>query len=137
MKFYEHHTEPLLSSSAFARRFLKHCIYGIAIFLVTLGIGFWLFHSFAGYEDKEDALMETAMLMSGMGPLKCGAIDPEKHPYAKTMVSLYALFCGLTFTGAVTIPLVPVFHRLLHRTFHKKKESSSPTGEQASPPGFS
>jgi len=120
MKFYEHHSEPLLSSSAFAWRFLKHCIYGILIFLVTLGVGFWLFQSCAGITDKEDALMETAMLMSGMGPLKCGNIDPQQHPYAKTMVSLYALFCGLTFTGAVTIPLIPVLHRLLHRTFHKQ-----------------
>jgi uncharacterized membrane protein len=59
-----------------------------------------------------DAFHQSALLLSGMGPVK------ENITVAgKLFDSFYALFCGVILLGATGIMFTPVIHRILHR-FH-------------------
>ena len=59
-----------------------------------------------------DALLNAAMILSGMGPVN--ALDSDA---SKVFASAYALLSGVVFISATGILLTPVFHRVLHR-FH-------------------
>ena len=59
-----------------------------------------------------DALLDAAMILSGMGP-----VSPLTSDAAKVFASAYVLFSGLILISATGIVLSPVFHRVLHR-FH-------------------
>lgn len=115
MKFYEHHTEELLSVSEFWRRMRKHFAAAIGLFAATIVIGIaGLMISGLGLVD---ALLDSTMLMSGMGPVNCGQLGNG----GKIFASFYALFCGIVFVAAMGIVLAPVLHRLLHTTFRGQR----------------
>jgi hypothetical protein len=108
---YEHRSAPLLPRRAFNRRMLRHGLYALALLSFSLIVGTWGFVTLAGQEPI-DALLDTAMLLGGMGPV--GTIQ---HTSGKLFATVFALYAGLVFLSVGAILLAPVAHRLLHK-FH-------------------
>lgn len=108
---YEAKHQPPLPRRRFTARLLTHFAVAFALLVVSLAIGV------AGYSCFEDlsfldALLNSAMLLGGMGPVA----DPIT-PHGKVFASLYALYAGLFFIVTAALLLTPVVHRLLHK-FH-------------------
>ncbi len=108
---YESRRHELLSRGQFIGRMLLHLTWALALLVVSLGLGI------AGYRRFEhlsllDALLNSAMLIGGMGP-----VNAPVTPAGKVFASLYALYAGLVFIATATVLVTPLVHRLLHR-FH-------------------
>ena len=108
---FERRTEELLSRPAFLRRMGRFA----AAAFVLVGIS-WLI-GILGYRILEnmawiDAILNSAMLLGGMGPVN------ELHTNGgKLFASFYALFSGLVFLVTAGVLAAPLLHRLLHQ-FH-------------------
>ena len=99
----------------FLARVAKHASAAMALLLLSLLGGM------AGYEHFEslpwrDAFLNSAMLMSGMGP-----VDPPHTNGGKVFAGLFALYAGLVFLVTAGLVLAPVVHRLLHK-FHWQQD---------------
>ena len=95
----------------FISRVRRAAKYAVSLVAVTLAIGM------IGYRVLEnmswlDAFHQSAMLLSGMGPV----VD-LKTAAGKLFDGVYALFCGVVLLAATGLLFAPVLHRLLHR-FH-------------------
>jgi hypothetical protein len=124
---FEHRTDPLLSSRAFRRRLARYALYALALLFVSLAAGVAGFIVFAD-ENPIDALLNSAMLLGGMGPVGQFPTTP-----AKLFATVFALYSGLAFLGMGTILLAPIFHRVLHR-FHVEERQRS-AGRHGQVPG--
>jgi hypothetical protein len=60
----------------------------------------------------DDAFVNAAMILSGMGP-----IETKLSHGGKIFAGVYAIFSGLIIVIASGFVLAPMFHRVLHR-FH-------------------
>ena len=112
---YEHRTRPLLPRKVFYQRLARHAAMGIAVIVVSLGIGM------VGYHTLEklpwiDAFLNAAMILSGMGPVATLQTDA-----GKLFAGCYALYSGLTLIAILGIIFAPVVHRFLHK-FHLEDE---------------
>lgn len=108
---FEHHSLPLLSRALFLRRVARYTL--AALLLVG---GSWLI-GILGYRVFEglswiDAILNSAMLLGGMGP-----VNQLQTDAGKLFTSFYALFAGIIFLVAVGIFLAPIVHRVMHQ-FH-------------------
>lgn len=110
---YEKKSEPLASPRVFFRRVARHFFLASVFFVITLIIGttgyHYSTHPRAGWLD---AFHNSSMILSGMGP-----VIPEEQftPGGKVFSSLYALFSGIIFVGAMGFALAPGIHRLFHK----------------------
>ena len=95
----------------FYHRFLLALALAGGVIGCSLGLGILGYH-FIGGLRWVDALLDAAMILSGMGP-----VSPLTSDAAKVFAAAYALFSGLILISATGIVLSPVFHRVLHR-FH-------------------
>ncbi len=95
----------------FYHRFLRAVLLAAGLIGVSLTIGLLGYHYVAGYRWI-DALLNSAMILSGMGP-----VGELRSDAAKLFAAGYALFSGLVLVTATGIILSPMFHRVLHR-FH-------------------
>jgi hypothetical protein len=95
--------------------FLAHIARNLAISTVmlggALGIGTIGYHVF-GDLPWIDALLNAAMILTGMGP-----VDTMTSVAGKLFATAYALFSGVFFVTIAAVTLSPAVHRLLHR-FH-------------------
>lgn len=112
---YESRHQPLLTRLHFYRRLLGHLGLAAAVLGVSLAVGM------AGYMFLEglamdDAFLNAAMLLGGMGP-----VNPPLTPQGKIFAGLYALYAGLVFIVTAALLGTPVLHRLLHH-FHWTSE---------------
>ncbi len=108
---YEHGKQPLISGREFAKRMLQHGGWAFVLVIGSLTIGVLGFH----YLSKQvwmDALLNSAMLLAGMGPI--GDMGPAS---GKLFAAVFAIYAGLIFLIAGGILLAPVFHRMMHK-FH-------------------
>lgn len=112
---YENRLSPLLPWPAFRRRLIRHGAYAVVLIAVSLVGGVWGFWFFAD-EKPIDALLNSAMLLGGMGPVGTFQSAP-----AKLFASAFALYAGLAFLGMATLLFAPVFHRALHK-FHLEEQ---------------
>jgi len=85
-------------------------------------IGVSLLAGMAGYEHYEhlpwrDAFLNTAMLLSGMGP-----VDAPHSNGGKMFAGIFALYAGVVFLVVAALFLAPLIHRLMHR-FHWEGEA--------------
>ena len=80
--------------------------------------GAWGFWGLAG-QAPIDAVLNTAMLLGGMGP-----IGEIRSTGGKIFAAAFALYAGLVFIGAAALLVAPVFHRLLHK-FHLEADKKS------------
>ncbi len=96
---------------SFHRRFLKGLLISSLFIVGALVIGVLGYHYVAGLEWI-DALLNAAMILTGMGP-----VNPLTSVAAKLFATGYALFSGLVFVVASGVLVSPIVHRLLHK-FH-------------------
>ncbi len=101
----------LPSRAAFAVRFARGLAIGGGIVAVSLGVGVLGYHELAGL-SWIDALLNAAMILTGMGPVN--AIASTR---GKVFATCYALFSGIAFLSTVALVFAPVMDRFLHR-FH-------------------
>jgi len=108
---YEKVGDKLIPWPRFARRMALSLALTLSIVLLALAAGTVGYHQIGGLAWV-DALLNAAMILTGMGP-----VDPMKTDAAKLFATAYALFSGVVFLSAVGIVLAPVFHRVVH-AFH-------------------
>jgi hypothetical protein len=99
---FEHHKEPLLTSRAFLMRQLIYLTVATLIIIGSLVMGMLGYH-FLENLSWIDALVNSAMLLGGMGPVN------ELHTYAgKLFASFYALYSGIIFLVVVGVIFAPL-----------------------------
>lgn len=108
---FERHGDQLAPRTLFLARVLRHA--GIALGLVAGS----MLVGVLGYRLTEglgwvDAILEAAMILTGMGP-----VHELRTTAGKLFASTYALFSGVVFLTIVAVAFAPVLHRFLHR-FH-------------------
>jgi len=102
---------PLSSSTTFYARVRRAMALSGTLIGATLLVGTVGYHLVDDF-GWLDAFHQSALLLSGMGPVKENA-----SVAGKLFDSFYALFCGVVLLGATGIMFTPVIHRILHR-FH-------------------
>ena len=112
---FEHRTKPLLPRKVYYRRIARHSALGVAVIVVSLGIGMAGYHIFEKL-PWVDAFVNAAMILSGMGP-----VATLQTSGGKIFAGCYALFSGLTLIAILGIIFAPVVHRALHK-FHLEDE---------------
>jgi hypothetical protein len=108
---FEKSKDALLSSERFVGRLLNSfgLTLGIVIFSLSIGsVGYAYF----GELNWDDALLNAAMILTGMGP-----VDRMVTTSGKLFATFYALYSGIAFLTMMAITMAPVLHRFLHR-FH-------------------
>jgi hypothetical protein len=108
---FEHRRDPLAPTRMFARRVARHGAISGGIVLGSLAIGAAGYHGY-GALPWIDALLNAAMILTGMGP-----VDALRTTGGKLFATAYALFSGVAFLTTVAVLYAPVIHRFLHR-FH-------------------
>jgi hypothetical protein len=77
----------------------------------SLAIGVLGYHFLEGLSWL-DSLLNSAMLLGGMGPVNA------LHTIAgKLFASFYAIYCGVIFLVVAGVILAPIIHRFMHH-FH-------------------
>jgi len=108
---FERKHEKLAPVSVFIRRIALSLITAGVLVLAALFIGIAGYHWIAGLEWV-DALLDTSMILGGMGP-----VSQLTSQSAKVFAAGYALFSGLIFIAVMGIVFSPIVHRMLHK-FH-------------------
>lgn len=116
---FEHKSQPLAPRPKWRRRIGISIALAGAIISIALTIGILGYHFIAAL-PWIDALVEAAMILSGMGP-----ISALSGNAAKVFAAFYALFSGLVFIGTASILVAPWIHRVLHRLHVELDERSS------------
>jgi hypothetical protein len=115
LEHFEHHNEKLLPRRDFYERIVLFGLLYAAIILISLVIGMAGYMSLEGL-GADDAFLNAAMLMGGMG-----AVSVQHTDAGKIFVGCYALYCGFVLIFSVAIFLTSIFHRVLHH-FHQDGE---------------
>ena len=102
---------PLPPRTAFLAHVAQNFAIGGGIIAACLGLGVLGYHEAVGLPWL-DALLNAAMILTGMGPVSAVATAG-----GKLFASCYALFSGIAFPSAVGVLFAPVVRRFLHR-FH-------------------
>ena len=84
---------------------------GAGIVSFSLALGTLGYHTL-GALGWVDALLNAAMILTGMGP-----VSPLRTASAKLFATFYALYSGIAFLSTVAVLFAPLVHRFLHR-FH-------------------
>jgi hypothetical protein len=121
---YERRCEPLLTFARFLVRMAAHMLVAFLLLLISLAFGVWGFMSFDTLAPI-DALLNSAMLLTGMGPVS----DPSTDA-GKLFATFYALYSGLIFLAAAGIFFAPILHRFLHH-FHLEVAAEDAAGDAA------
>ena len=123
---FEHRTKPLLPRKVFALRVLRCLALALGIIGVSLGLGIVGYHFCAGL-SWVDALLNAAMILTGMGP-----VNELTTVAGKLFASGYALFSGVVFITSVAVLLAPVVNRFLHK-FHLEFENPAAEPNERDP----
>lgn len=115
---FERSREPLASPERFSSRLLRNGMWALAIVIVALAIGMAGYMYFENM-NFEDAFVNAAMILSGMGPMKTSLNTSTKY-----FAGLYAIVSGLLIFGIAGLVLAPVYHRILHR-FHVEDDEQA------------
>lgn len=109
---YEKKNEPLAPAAVFYKRIARNFLRVSVILIIMLVIGTVGYH-FSTYPLTGwlDAFHNASMILSGMGPL----IVDDYTQGGKIFSSLYALFSGVVFVGAMGFILAPGIHRIFHK----------------------
>lgn len=108
---YERHHEKLAPRLVFVKRVLGSLAIAFGLIAIALSVGIVGYHFIAGF-NFVDSLLESSMILGGMGPVR-----ELPNDTAKMFASIYALFSGVIFIALMGIILAPVAHRVLHK-FH-------------------
>ena len=114
--WYEHKTDPPLSTREFLSRLARHGGYALILAGISLLLGIFGYHWIAGM-SWVDSFLNSSMLLGGMGPV--GNID---NAAGKIFAGVFALYSGVVFLFVTAILMAPIFHRVLHK-FHWETRS--------------
>jgi hypothetical protein len=114
---FERKSEPLLGRWQFVGRMSRAFAVATVIVVSSLAMGMAGYH-FLGGLTWIDALLNSAMILTGMGP-----VNPMTSVAGKLFATFYALYSGLAFLTMTAILLAPVIHRMLHK-FHLADEEN-------------
>ena len=106
---FEHHKEKLLPKREFVHRLGWSVAAGGGLVAFSLGLGMLGYHYLAGLAWI-DAFLDSAMILSGMGPL-----SPLAGSTAKLFAGFYAIYCGIALIATTGVIFAPVIHRSLHQ----------------------
>ena len=115
---FEHRKQALLPRREFIRRLGWSVTAGAVLIACSLSIGMLGYHELGGLEWM-DAFLDSAMILSGMGPL-----SPLHGNAAKLFAGCYAIYCGIALIATTGVILAPVIHRALHK-FHLEDDSQN------------
>lgn len=87
---------------------MRFALYTVVFVAISLMIGTLGYHFTAGL-GWLDALYNSSMILTGMGPVNVLTNDA-----AKWFASLYALYSGVAFLTMAGILFAPMVHRILH-----------------------
>ena len=107
---YEHISKPVLPRKQFISRLALAMLVGATLIVFSLVIGMLGYRYFFPKLDWADAFVNTAMILSGMGPLAA----PETTG-AKIFAGIYALYSGLMLVMTAGVIFAPLVHRFLHK----------------------
>jgi hypothetical protein len=105
---FEHKKSPVISNSEYIRRQLWFTLYTALFVAFSLFLGMMGYHFTAGLSWL-DALYNSSMILTGMGPVNVLTNDA-----AKWFASFYALYSGVAFLTMAGILFAPMVHRILH-----------------------
>jgi hypothetical protein len=91
------------------QHYIRSALIALVMVTIALIIGISGYHFLNG-EAWIDALVDSTMILGGMGPVSVLSNDG-----AKLFASFYALFAGLVFIGTAAVLVAPWVHWLLHR----------------------
>ena len=112
---FERRHQPLLSRAQFFARLGRSFGVSFIIVSVSLMMGSAGYHRF-GKLSWIDALLNAAMILTGMGP-----VNPMTTTAGKLFATFYALYSGIAFLTMMAVVLTPIIHRGLHK-FHLDEE---------------
>ncbi|MEI6738459.1 MAG: hypothetical protein WCL29_08280 [Pseudomonadota bacterium] len=118
---FEHISAPPIPRRHFVTRVMKGFCWGSALIAISLAAGMIGFLFFFPKMNWADAFVNTAMLLSGMGPL----VQPENDAQ-KIFAGIYALYSGLVLLVAAGVIFAPVIHRFLHVMHADSDEDARP-----------
>jgi hypothetical protein len=118
---FENKSESLAPRRVFLTRVFYSLLISLLIVFLSLGLGTWGYRIF-GHLPWIDALLNAAMILTGMGP-----VDPMKSAGGKLFATFYCLFSGIVFLSLMAIILAPIYHRFLHK-FHLDEEEPVSSG---------
>ena len=116
---FEHFTHPLLPRVKFLLRVARGVAAGLALIAISLLAGMAGYHHYEGLAWL-DAFLNSAMLLSGMGPLWAPVTRG-----GKLFAGIFALYSGLAVVLVAGLTFAPFVHRALHR-FHLEEGESDP-----------
>jgi hypothetical protein len=119
----ENKHQSLLSRRRFLVRLGKSLLLAGLLVGSSWGIGILGYHFFE-HLSWLDAVLNAAMILTGMGP-----VNPILTVPGKIFASFYALFSGIVFITTAAVVLTPVAHRVMHR-FHLESDRSRKGGEE-------
>jgi len=109
---YEKKTEPLAPRTVFYKRIAGNMIRTSGILGIMLLIGTIGYHcATRPFTEWLDSFHNASMILSGMGPIVTSGFTSG----GKIFSSLYALFSGIIFVGAMGYIFAPGLHRIFHR----------------------
>ncbi len=109
MARFEHRSQPLANRRRFFHRLAVHGGAALLVVGLSLMVGAAGYHFTAGLAWL-DALLNAAMILTGMGP-----VDPIHTTAGKLFATAYALYSGVVFLVVAGLLMAPFVHRLLHR----------------------
>jgi hypothetical protein len=112
---YEHKSAPLLPRGQFFGRLARS--FGVTLLIVagSLLLGTSGYHWLGGL-SWIDALLNAAMILTGMGP-----VSPMTTTAGKLFATFYALYSGIAFLTMMAVIASPIVHRFMHK-FHLEDE---------------
>lgn len=106
---YESKRQPLLPAAQFYRRLAVHIVWALLLTAATLLIGVVAHLSYETV-SWHDALLNTAMIVSGLGPYILPSTDA-----GKVFFTLYSILVSLMFVATLGLILAPLAHRIVHK----------------------
>ena len=114
----EKKTEPLAPRRVYYQRIARNLLIVSVILFIMLVIGTIGYHRATDpLTPWLDAFHNASMILSGMGPV----ITENFTKGGKIFSSLYALFSGIVFVGAMGYALIPGIHRIFHKLHMQEK----------------
>ena len=122
---FEHKSQPLAPPEKFLWRLARNFAWTMLIVGFSLAIGSNGYH-FIARLDWIDAFYNSAMILTGMGPV---SDTPMRDVPSKLFSSFYALYSGVAFLTMIATLLAPVAHRFMHRLHLEDGEEDDESDE--------
>ncbi|MBI2721943.1 MAG: hypothetical protein HYX39_07195 [Bacteroidetes bacterium] len=98
-------------------------LFGVFLLLFSLGVGMIGFKHYIG-KSWADAFINSAMLLTGMGP-----VDEPETDGGKIFAGIFSLYSGIIFLSIVGLMMVPIFHKYMHKLNMESEDKKKQCGD--------